>query len=272
MVLAAFAFAVLSLTVKLAARSLNEPMVVFFRCSLSLAFMVPWLLAMRVRPSSLRTRNVREHLVRAAAGMAAMYCFFFAIIHLGLAEALVLNYALPLFIPLVERTWLGQRVPKGIWWPLALGLLGLVLIVKPGTSIFQPAAAVGALAAVLAATAQVGVRGLTRKESISNIVFYFGVFSTAISAIPASRSWVTPPLELWPTLLAMGLCATSAQLLMTRAYRGAPAAQVGPFIYTSVVFGAGIDWFVFDKLPDLAAAAGALSIAVAATVALRLKA
>jgi drug/metabolite transporter (DMT)-like permease len=272
MVLAALSFALLSLTVKLAARSLNEQMVVFFRCAMSLLFIVPWLFAMRAGVRSLRTRNLKEHLVRAAAGMAAMYCFFFAIIRLGLAEALVLNYALPLFIPMVERIWLGQRVPKGIWWPVSLGLLGLILIVKPGTAIFQPAAAVGALAAVLAAIAQVGVRGLTQKESVSNIVFYFALFSTLISALPAVSSWVAPPIELWPTLLAMGLCATVAQLLMTRAYRGAPAAKVGPFIYTSVAFGAGIDWFVFEKVPDVPAAIGTLLIAVAATVALRLEA
>ncbi len=109
---------------------------------------------------------------------------------------------------------------------------------------------------MLAAAAQVGVRGLTRKESISSIVFYFGLISTVISAVPAAGAWVTPPLAVWPMLLAMGLSATAAQLLMTRAYRGAPAAQVGPFIYTSVVFGAGIDWLVFDKLPDLPAALG----------------
>lgn len=272
MVLAALFFSIMSLTVKLAARSLNQPMVVFFRSALGLVFLLPWFVALRIGPSSLKTRHLGEHLVRAGAGMAAMYCFFFAIIRLGLAEALVLNYALPLFIPLVERGWLGERIPRGIWGPLFLGLFGLLLIVKPGTSIFQPAAAVGALAAVLAATAQVGVRGLTRKESVSSIVFYFGLFSTLISAVPALAAWVTPPLELWPVLLAMGASATVAQLLMTRAYRGAPAAQVGPFIYTSVVFGAAIDWLVFDKLPDRFAALGALLIAVAAIVALRLKA
>ena len=58
---------------------------------------------------------------------------------------------------------------------------------------------------------------------------------------------------------------------MTRAYRGAPAAKVGPFIFTSVVFGAAIDWLFFAKLPDLFTALGSLMIALSATVTLRLK-
>ncbi|HEY8944405.1 MAG TPA: DMT family transporter [Polyangiaceae bacterium] len=269
MVVAAFAFAILGWTVKLASRELPQAMVVFLRCSLGLLVLLPWLLATRQRVP--RSRHFGGHLARGLAGMGAMYCFFYAIAHLGLAEALVLNYALPLFIPIVERLWLGERIPRGIGFPLLLGLLGLLLILKPGTSIFQPVALVGALAAVLAATAQVGVRGLTRSESISSIVLYFGVISTAVSAIPAALEWVTPAFELWPSLLAMGGSATFAQLMMTRAYRDAPAARVGPFIYTSVVFGGAIDWLTFGKTPDPWTAFGSAVIVFSAIMTLRLR-
>ena len=267
MVSAAFLFAAMSVMVKLSAKTLPNVMVVFLRSSISLLMITPFILVFRA--SALRTKNVKDHALRGLVGMGAMYCFFYAIAKLGLAEALLLNYSLPLFIPLVERAWLGQAVARGIWKAIGIGLVGLVLILKPGTEIFQPAAMVGVLAAIFAATAQVGVRGLTRTEPVISIVFYFGVVSTLVSVGPALANWTTPGPELWPTLLALGACASVAQVLMTRAYHHAPAAQVGPFIYTSIVFAGLFDVWLFGRVPDAYAAAGALLVVVAGIAALR---
>lgn len=267
MVSAAFLFAAMSAMVKLSARELPNTMVVFLRCSISLAMLTPWVAWSGLH--TLRTKNLKDHALRGLLGMAAMYCFFYAIAHLGLAEALLLNYSLPLFIPLVERAWLRAPIPRGIWRAIAIGLLGMVFILKPGAGIFRPAALVGVLAALFAASAQVGVRGLTRTEPVSSIVFYFGLVSTLVSLGPALATWQTPTAELWPALLALGACASVAQILMTRAYHHAPAAQVGPFIYTSIVFAGLFDWWVFERLPDAFAALGALLVVLAGIAALR---
>jgi drug/metabolite transporter (DMT)-like permease len=268
MVGAAFSFAAMGVTVKLASRTLPNSVVVFLRSLLGLVFLAPWLLA-RSRPS-LATVRLKEHLVRGILGMAAMYCFFYAIARLTLADAVLLNYSLPLFVPLIERVALGEPIPRGIWRALALGSCGLMLILKPGLGILQPAALVALFSAVLAASAQVGVRGLTRTEPVTRIVLYFGLVSTLIAVVPAAISWVTPAPSLWPILLFLGFSATIAQLLMTQAYACAPAARVGPFIYTSVVFAAGFDWLFFRKLPDVLSALGALLVAAAGVVTLRL--
>jgi len=237
------------------------------RSGLSLLVLLPAML--RRGPAALHTNHLREHIVRGAMGMAAMYCFFFVISKLGLAEALLLNYSLPLFIPLVERAWLGEPTPRGAWKPLAIGLGGLLLILKPGLALFQPAALIGALGAVLAATAQVGVRRLTRSESVTKIVFYFSITSTTIACLPALLAWRTPDLSSAPSLLVLVACGTVAQLLMTRAYQLAPAAQVGPFIYSSVAFAALLDWVVFSRHPDGLSALGALLLVAAGILALR---
>src|SRR5262249_10197317 len=158
-------------------------------------------------------------IVRGTVGMAAMYCFFFVIAKLGLAEALLLNYSLPLFIPLVERAWLGEPIPRGIWKPISIGLLGLVFILKPGLGLFQPVALIGALGAVFAATAQVGVRSLTRTESVTKIVFYFSIISTLVGLGPAIWAWKTPAVSSIPVLIALVTSGTVAQLMMTRAYQ-----------------------------------------------------
>jgi drug/metabolite transporter (DMT)-like permease len=182
---------------------------------------------------------------------------------------LLLNYSLPLFLPLVERFWLRTPVSPKTWKPLLIGLLGLVCILKPGTGIFQPVALVGVLSAVLAAIAQVGVRELTRTDRVASIVFYFGVVSTLVSLGPALAGWQTPQPSLWLVLLGLAVSGTIAQLLLTRAYSHAPAAEVGPFIYTSVVFAAMFDWLAFSRLPDALAGIGALLVIAAGVAALR---
>ena len=84
---------------------------------------------------------------------------------------MLLNQSMPLFIPLVERAWLGERIPTRLWGVLGLGFAGLLLILRPGTGVFEPAALVGLASAVLASVAQVGIRRLTRTEPVTRIVF-----------------------------------------------------------------------------------------------------
>ena len=267
MVAAALLFALMSVMVKLLSHSLPNTMVVFLRSSLSLLVLAPPIL--RRGLGQMHTRHLREHIVRGCVGMVAMYCFFFAIAKLGLAEALLLNYSLPLFIPFVERAWLGEPIPRGIWKPIGIGMLGLIFILKPGLGLFQPAALVGVMGAVFAATAQVGVRRLTLTESVTNIVFYFSICSTLIGLGPALLAWTTPSLTSVPLIVAMVAAGTVAQLFMTRAYQLAPAAQVGPFIYGSVAFAALFDWMLFSRHPDGLSSLGTGLVVAAGVLALR---
>jgi drug/metabolite transporter (DMT)-like permease len=267
MVGSALLFAAMGAAVKLASAGLPNAMLVFARSALGLVALLPWLV--RRGPRHLATHHFREHMVRGLAGLGAMYCFFYAIAHLRLADAVVLNYSLPLFMPFIESVWLREPFPRRLWWGVGLGFLGVLVILRPGPGIFQPAALAGLAAALFAAVAQVGVRRLTRTEPSIRIVFYFGVISTAVSALPLVREWRTPAAPLWLTLVALGVLATAAQLLLTEAYAFAPAARVGPFIYTSVVFAGLFDWWLFAKPPDRLTLAGAVLIAFAGMVVLK---
>jgi drug/metabolite transporter (DMT)-like permease len=268
MVACAFLFAVMGVAVRLASQQFPNAMVVFLRSAFGLLILLPW--ALRQGAGGLDTRHWVEHLVRGLAGLAAMYCFFYALGHLRLADAVLLNYSLPLFVPFIESVWLGEPFPRRLWAGILIGFCGLLLILKPGISILQPAALVGVASGLLAALAQVGVRRLTRSESATRIVLYFGVISTAVSALPATLDWRTPGVSQLPLLLGLGLSATVAQLLMTRAYAGAPAAQVGPFLYSSVVFAGLFDWLLFDQLPDRLTLAGAVLVCAAGILTLKL--
>ena len=267
MVASAALFAAMGAGVKLAARELPNAMVVFFRNGVGLAVLLPLLLRKGLR--GLHTRDVPGHIVRGLSGLASMYCFFYAIAHLRLADAVLLNQSVPLFIPLVGSLWLGERFPVRLWGVIGLGFAGILLILKPGTGLFTSVSLVGVSSAVLAAVAQVGIRRLTRTEPVTRIVFYFGLIGSVVSAVPAALAWRDPSPALWGVLLTMGALATAGQLALTRAYGHAPAAQVGPFIYVGPVFAGLLDWWIWNTLPDALFVAGAVMVVAAATLMLR---
>lgn len=267
MVTSALLFALMGVAVKVSAQALPNAMVVFFRNAIGLVVLVPWLMPLGL--AGLRTRALREHLVRSLSGLASMYCFFYALAHMRLADAILLNYSIPLFIPFVESAWLGEPFPRRLWGALLLGFVGIALILKPGLGLFQPVALVGLASALFASVAQVGIRNLTRTEPTARIVFYFGAIATLVSAAPLLREWRTPPPAVWGLLAALGLVATAGQLFLTRAYAHAPAAQVGPFIYSAVVFAGLLDWLLWRQLPDRLSLGGTVLVATAGILALR---
>ena len=129
---AGFMFAGMGAAVKLASRSTPNEMVVFCRNASGLVALLPWLL--RGGVPNLATRCLHLHLLRALSGLAAMYCFFFALGRLHLAEAMLLNYTMPLFIPFVSLIWLRERIPRQVIGAILLGVLtydAKLLIVRP---------------------------------------------------------------------------------------------------------------------------------------------
>jgi len=269
MVASALLFASMAASVRVAARELPNAPIVFFRHFIMLLFLLPWL--WRQGRGALATDDLRGHLVRGLAGVAAVACYFYAIARLRLADAVLLNQSMPLFIPIVERFWLGEAIPRRLWGVLLLGFVGLLFILKPGTGVFEPAALVGLASAGLAAVAQVGIRRLTRTEPVTRIVFYFGLVASVVALPPAALTWRSPSSATWAVLLLMGVFATVGQLTLTRAYVHAPAARVGPFLYAGPVFAGVLDWALWGRLPDPQFVVGAVLVVAAATLSLRLR-
>jgi drug/metabolite transporter (DMT)-like permease len=268
MVGAAFLFATMAAGVQTASAKLPNAMVVFFRNLVALLVLAPF--ALRGGLAGLRTSRFPEHLLRTVAGLSSMYCAFYAIGHLPLADALLLSYTLPLFIPLVEWVWLKQPMPRAMGAPLAVGFAGVLLVLKPGVGLYQSASLVGVAGGMLGAIAQTGIRRMTVSEPTVRIVFYFSRLCTLASAVPLGFVWVNPGLPLLGLLALMGTCAVGGQLLLTRAYAYAPAAQVGAFIYVAVIFAMLFDWIGRGKLPDATSLAGAVLICGGGAAMLRL--
>lgn len=263
----ALLFSVMGAIIKHVSVRLPNEMVVFFRSAMGLLVLMPWLWHRGLH--QLRTRHFGAQAARALAGLAAMYCYFYAIAHMPLAEATLLNYSTPLFVPFIAALWLGEQVPAKVGWVLAVGFAGILFILKPGLALFTPVALIGLAAGMFAAVAMVGIRRLTRTEPAARIVFYFSAISTAVSAVPLLWAWQAPESGLWVLLVLMGLVASLAQLLLTRAYACAPAAQVGPFTYATVVFAALAGWMFWGEVPDGYTLLGAGLVGLGGVLAIR---
>jgi len=260
-------FASMGAAVK-AASGLGLPneMLVFMRNLMGLFVIAPLLL--RYGTAELRTTVYRLHLLRATLGLSAMYCFFYVLGQLPLADGMLLKMTSPIFMPLIALFWLGERVGRMAVFAIPVGFIGVALVLKPGNDLSW-VALLGVLGGLLAAFAKVTVRRLGRSESTTRIVFYFSLNATVISALPLAWAWQTPTLEQWALLGLMGVMGTAGQLLLTRGYGIAPAAKVSPFTYFSVVFGASYGYLFWGETLDTLFIAGALLIALAGVMAVR---
>ncbi len=251
-------FALMGAAIKLISPHLSLEMIVFFRNFFGLIALSPWLI--RAGRAGLATRRLHIHGIRTLSGLAAMYCFFYALGHLRLSEAVLLNFSAPLFIPLIALLWLREATPPRLRWALGVGLIGVTLILKPTTGVLSPVALIGLASGLFAAFATVSVRNLSLTEPPERIVFYFGAMGTLVSGIPLLWNWHTPDLTHWGLLFGIGALATAAQVLLTRGISHVPAAHVGPFSYSTVVFATLIGWLAWGEVLDAFSLFGGLMV------------
>ena len=259
-------FASMGAGVKSVATHLPNEVIVFMRNLAGLLFVLPMLL--RYGPASVYTRVPGLHLLRAALGLGAMYCFFYALAHLPLAHGVLLKMTAPIFMPLLAWWWLGEGTSRLALLAVPVGFLGVLLVLRPDAGV-RWLSLVGLLGGLLAAMAKVTVRRLGRTEPALRTVFYFALFATLVSALPLLWTWRAPHGEQWLWIAVIGLAGTLGQVLLTRGYALAPAARVGPFTYFSVVFAGGYGYLFWGETLDLSFLGGAGLIAAAGVLALR---
>lgn len=243
--------------VKLLADSMPSQNIVFFRNFFGLLTLMPIILNLGI--TSLKTKVIHWHLLRSLSGIAAMYCFFYALSELPLADAMILKITVPLFIPIIAFFWISEFVSMRTILAILIGFVGVTIILKPSGTI-QLASIAGLLGGALAALAKVTIRRMSDTEPTSRIVFYFAAISLLVSSIPLLKYWQNPSNHEWFLLLVLGIVGTCGQLFLTRAYSLAPASRVGPFTYSSIVFASLIGWIFWDEKITLLTLSGAMLI------------
>jgi drug/metabolite transporter (DMT)-like permease len=252
--------------IKQVSGNLPTEMIVFFRNLFGLALLTPWLL--RNGRKAIGTELLRFHLVRALVGVSAMTCLYYTWGHLPLAQAALLKQTAPFFIPLIGFWWLGERINRYSKMAIFVGFAGVYAILNPHENTLNIAVLVGVCGAILSALAKVTIRRMSATESPQRIVFYFALFSSILSFIPALLSWQLHTLiqALWLTSLA--ITSTVAQLLLSKGYGFAPASQLGPFTYGSVAFAALFGWLLWNELLSVNTWIGMVLITLAGLMAM----
>jgi drug/metabolite transporter (DMT)-like permease len=258
-------FASMGAVVKQLTQTLPSEMAVFMRNLFSLGLLLP--LVWGSRSITLKTQVVHLHLLRSVAGVSAMYCFFYALANLPLADGMLLKMTSPLFMPLLAWYWLSEPLYRMVILAIAVGFFGVMLVLNPGGE-FNHVALVGLLGGGLASLAKVSLRRMGKSEPSVRVVFYFALLSSMISAFPMIWNWQQPTSVEWWLFALLGGFGTLGQLLLTRGYAIASAARVSPFTYSSVLFGAAYGYLFWGETLSLQFIFGAILIALAGALAL----
>jgi S-adenosylmethionine uptake transporter len=235
MIAASFLFACMGVCVKFAAQTHSAVEITFYRSFISLILMFG---LVRLHGVPLATPHLRWQVTRGTVGFVSLFAYFYAITLLPLATAVTLNYTSAIFLALYLGI-AGMRLRKGIMGALVLGLVGVVMLLKPTLHADQLVGGlIGLASGVMAGMAYFSVRELgALGEPEMRTVFYFSLVSSV-----GAGAWLLfsdmHAIDLRSGLLLLGVAsfATVAQLAMTRAYTRGKTLMSAALAYSTVIF------------------------------------
>ena len=256
--LAFFCSAVMSTFSKFAS-GIPPLMILFLQYAISFLIFVPS--ALKIGVANLKTQHFWLQAFRSLAGSVCQLLFFISVRSLPLLDSVLLSNAAPLFIPLVVFVWFRKTVQPLVWLSLLIGLVGIVLIIKPGPQMFKnPASLIALVAGLFSALALVATNKLAESEPPARILVYNFGLSSVLLIPTAIGAW--KPITAKQSLLLLGVGGFYAltQYLIILAYRYASATELSPFNYTVVIFSGLLGWWFFGNIPDKIAVLGTILI------------
>jgi drug/metabolite transporter (DMT)-like permease len=228
------------------------------------AFLFPFIVSNPwTRPGLARTTRPVLQLVRSVLLLGSTMCNFAALRYLQLDEAIALVFSTPFFVAALSGPMLGEWVRWRRWAAIAVGFVGVLVVVRPGPGTFQPAALLSLSAALFYALYSITTRILARTDSNGTTLFYSNIVG-AVALLPVVPFvWTTPsdPLVI-ALMVATGAMGSFGHYLLIAAHRLAPAAVLSPFIYTEIVLVIMLGFLVFGDLPNRFTLAGAAIVVV----------
>lgn len=204
----------------------------------------------------LQSKAPALHVLRALALFGANFAFMAALRYLPLAEANVLGFVAPLLLTALTWPVLGERAGFARWIAVSLGFVGVVIVVEPGTAVFQWAALLPLLMAVGSAIYHVLTPIVARVETPSITISYLAAIGSISMSIAVPWFWTQPDALGWGLLLAIGVLGTIGHLLILRAFAHAQASMLAPFFYIHLLWAIFYGWIIFGDLPTLATIVG----------------
>ena len=248
--LAALIFSVLDTTTKYAAALAPVMMLLWFRY----AFQAVATFALRFpvqKMSLFRTQNPRFQALRGALLLITSFCSFFGLQYLPVGEFTAMVMLSPLAATGMAAWLLKNRVSPQRWALMGVGLIGVLLVVRPGGQVFTWALLFPIALVTTYAWFQVLTSRLSGHENPYTTHFYTGSVGALVTTPIVVFNWNTAALlSHWPLFILIGLCGTVGHLCLIRAYMCASAPVLTPFLYSQIAFATLGGWLVFNHNPD----------------------
>jgi drug/metabolite transporter (DMT)-like permease len=253
-------FSVADVITKQLASTLPPPEVAWMRYVTFALFIVPVVL-IKGGPALFRSQRPGLQVVRGLGMVGSSIMFVQSLPHLPVADATAIFFVSPILIMALSVIFLGESVGWRRWTAAAVGLIGVMIVVRPGTGAFQPAAFLPILGAASWSVGAVVTRKITGDHALTTLAYSASVGSIVLSAL-MPFNWVTPN----GTEIALGLCMgilfSIGHWFVVLAYRHGNASLIAPFSYVQLVWAGTLGYLVFGTLPDSWTITGACLIAV----------
>jgi drug/metabolite transporter (DMT)-like permease len=269
----AFLFAVMQAIVRSLGESVPLGQVVFFRSAfaiLPVVLIFAWQGKLR---TAIHTSRPLGQVWRGLISVAGMFLNFAALARLPLVDSTAISFAAPLITVAFAALILGEPVHRYRWSAVAVGFVGVLVMLWPHFDVEHlmvagsTSAAVGAICAMASAFTSAGsviqTRRLTSTETTSSIVFYFSLICAIAGLATWPFGWITPDGAQLVKLVALGVFGGLAHILLTESYRHAGASVIAPFDYTTMIWAFLLGYILFGEVPTQYVFIGGSIVAVA---------
>lgn len=247
---------VMDLLVKLASASLSTPQIAWGRYVAQTLSMLALTGSVGLL-ACVRTKMPAIHAGRALLLLVGNISFMLALRYLPLTEANVIGFATPLLLTALTYPILKEPVGPGRWAAVFLGFAGVIVVMQPGSSLFQWAALLPLLMAVAAAFYHVSTPIVRRREDPAISIYFLGVIGAVGTTFFLPWFWTPPSALGWLMMMTIGLLGTIGHLLMIKAFALAPTATLAPFFYLYLVWALIFGFAFFGDVPAPATLIGA---------------
>lgn len=223
---ALLSFSLMAIGVRELLRAMGPFEILFWRSAGSLAVVLA--LLARVGLSAVRTRHFGLHLLRNTLHFGGQYAWVYAIGLLPLATVFAIEFTTPVWTALLAALLLGERLTPARVAMLALGVAGMLVILRPGYAFIHPAAFVMLLGSLAFAASMIATKRLSSSDTPLGVLFWMSVLQLPLALVPALPGWVAPAASQLPWVAAVGVCGFSAHYCMTRAFALGDATVVVP--------------------------------------------
>jgi drug/metabolite transporter (DMT)-like permease len=210
--------------------------------------------------SMLKTRRLRLHVTRNLIHYAAQLGWFFALTLIPIGQVVAIEFTMPIWTAILAASFLGERMTSWKIAAILLGIIGVIIIVRPATGEVNPGQLIALAAAVGFGISMALVKSLIRTESALAVIFWMLVVQSAAGLIPALALWTWPSAHIWGLIVVISICGTFSHYCLANAMRYADATVVVPMDFLRVPLTAIAGWLIYAERLDLFTVFGAVLI------------